>query len=78
MYNTLSKIWENIDGCAENYIYAIVLYMMSILLQAFSVIIDHGTSSQGHGLEVVDDLNAIELFSIPINFNCATSGCKKL
>ena len=33
---------------------------MSMLSQAFSVIIDHGISAPGHGREVVDSLNAIE------------------
>ena len=45
----LGKIWENTDGCVEHYICGTVLYLMSMLLQAFSVIIDHGISAPGHG-----------------------------
>ena len=52
MSNTLSTIWENTDGCAENYIYAAALYLMSILSQAFSVMIGRGISAPGHGREV--------------------------
>ena len=60
MSNTLSTIWENIDGCTEHYICATVLYLMSMLSQAFSVIIDHGINLSGHSIEVVDGLNAID------------------
>ena len=33
---------------------------MSILLQAFSVVIDHGASVPGHGREVLDGINYID------------------
>ena len=35
-----SKIWENTDGCAEQYICASVQYLMSVMSQCYSVIID--------------------------------------
>ena len=57
--NKLSTIWENIYGCAEHYRRTNTLYLISILLHDFSVIIDRGISAPGHGRELVDGLNAI-------------------
>ena len=59
MSNTLSTIWENTDGCAEQYRCATTLYLISMFSRAFSVIIYRGISTPGHGIEVVDGLNDI-------------------
>ena len=56
----LSTIWENTDGCAEQYICATALYLMSVLSQRHSIIFYRGISAPGHGKEVVDGLNAID------------------
>ena len=45
--STLSTIWENNYGCAENYICASALYVISILYQCFSIIIYRGISAPG-------------------------------
>ena len=37
---SLITIWENTDGCSEIYIYALALYLMSVMSQCYSVIID--------------------------------------
>ena len=58
--STLSKIWKNTDGSAEQYICATTLYLMSVLSQRHSIIFDRGISAPGHGKEVVDGLNAID------------------
>ena len=57
--STLSTIWENTDGCAEQYRCATTLYLMSVLSQRHPIIFDWGISAPGHGREVVDGLNAI-------------------
>ena len=57
--STLSKIWENTDGCADQYRCASALYLMSVLSQHFSNKTDRGISAPGHGKEVVDGLNVI-------------------
>ena len=57
--STLSTIWENTDGCAEQYICASALYLMSVLSQCHSIIIDRGISAPLHGKEVVGGLNSI-------------------
>ena len=57
---SLSKIWENTDGCAEQYRYASALYLMSVMSQTYSIITYRGISAPGHGKEVVDGLNAVD------------------
>ena len=61
---SLSSIWENTDGCAEKYRCASVLYLMSVMSQYYSIIIDQGISSPGHGKEVVDGINAVDKYYI--------------
>ena len=53
-----STIWDHIYGCAENYIWDTDLYLLSILLQSYNIIIDNGISAPGHEREVVYGLNA--------------------
>ena len=58
--STLSTIWENIDGFADQYRCASSLHLMSVLYQRHSIIFDWGISAPGHGKEVVDGLNNID------------------
>ena len=60
LITSLSKIWENTDGCAEQYRCASTLYLMSVISKTYSLIIDRGISAPGHGKEVVDGLNAFD------------------
>ena len=57
---SLSTIRENTDGCAEQYRCASALYLMSVILQTYSLIIDQGIIAPGHGKEVIDGLNAVD------------------
>ena len=57
---SLSTIWENTDGCAEQYRCASSLYLMSVMSQCYYIIIDQGISAPGHGKEVRDGLNAVD------------------
>ena len=50
----------NTDGCAEQYRCASAIYLMSVMSQCYSIIIDRGISVPGHGKEVVDGLNAVD------------------
>ena len=56
----MSTIWENTDGCAEQYRCASALYLMSVMSQTYSIIIDRGISAPEHGKEVFDGLNAVD------------------
>ena len=52
---------------------------MSMLSQAFSVIIDRGTSAPGHGMVVVYFPNNIDKKGyLTVNTNCATARYKRL
>ena len=53
-------IWENTDGCAEQYRCASALYLMSVIYQCYSIIIDQGISVPGNGKEVVYGLNDVD------------------
>ena len=55
----MSKILENIDGCAKQYIFASTLYLMSVISKCYSIIIVRGISAAGHVKEVVDGLNDV-------------------
>ena len=57
---SLSTIWENTDGFAEQYICPSALYLMSVISQTYSLIIDWGISAPGNGKEVVDVLNDVD------------------
>ena len=59
MTSTLSTIWKNTDGCEEQYICASALYLLSVLYQCYSIIIDRGINVHGNGKDVVDGINAI-------------------
>ena len=59
MSNTLSKIWVNTYGCAYHYRCSTAFYLMSMLPQAFSVIIDRGISAPVHVRELLNGLNGI-------------------
>ena len=59
LLSTLSKIWENTDGCAEQYICSSALYLVSVLSQCHSIIIYLGICAPVHGKEVVGGLNSI-------------------
>ena len=57
---SLSTIWENTDGCDEQYRCASALCLMSVMSQTYSIVIYHGISALGHGKEVVDGLNSVD------------------
>ena len=44
MTSSLSKIWEKTDGCKYQYRCDSALYLMSVLSQCYSAIIDRGIS----------------------------------
>ena len=56
-FSGISTIWENIYGCAEQYIGTTKLYLLYRLSQAFDIIFVYGINALGHGKEVVDGIN---------------------
>ena len=72
----LSTIWENTDGCAEQYICASALYLMSVMSQCYLVITYRGISTPGHGKEVVYGLNDVDncyIYQLMSNFQLPRS-----
>ena len=57
LFSYMSNTWKNSDGFEEQYFYATVLYVLSILAHAYNIIIDSGCGSLRHRREVVDGLN---------------------
>ena len=74
----MSTIWENNDGCSEQYRCASELYLMSAMYQCYSVIIDRGISAPGHGKEVVYGLNGVDKSYIYIDVQFSTSWMKNI
>ena len=60
MTTSLIRIWENTDVCAKQYRCASALYLMSVMSQCYSIIIDRGISSPGHDKEVLNGLNDVD------------------
>ena len=60
MTTSLITIWENTDCCDEQYVCASALYLISVMLQCYSIIIDRVIIAPGHGKEVVDGINAFD------------------
>ena len=54
------NIWENRNSCAEQYICATELYLMSMFSYAYNIIIYCGARAPGNGREVVDGLKTTE------------------
>ena len=58
MFSDTSTIWENTDGCAEQYCSTTALYLLSMLAHTYNIIIDSGVGALGHIIKVVGGLNA--------------------
>ena len=56
-----STIWENTDGCSEQYRYATALYLLSMLSHLYSIIIDRGVGAPAHCKYVVDVFNVNDI-----------------
>ena len=62
MHKTISTIWDNRDGCGEQYRCTTVFYLLSVLYHAHNILIDSGVGSYGYGKYVLDGLNDTEKF----------------
>ena len=55
----MSKVWEDIDGCANQYRCDLAIYLMNVLSSSYGIIMDRAINATGHGKNVVDGLNAM-------------------
>ena len=58
MFADISTIWGNTDGCVDKYCRATAMYLLSMLVHAYNIIIDIGVGAPGHDREVVSGFNA--------------------
>ena len=56
-FSEMNTIWETVDGCAEQYRCAPALYLISMLVQAYNIIIDRDDGETVNGIEIVYGLN---------------------
>ena len=59
----MSTVWENTGGCAKKYRCALAIYLMTVLSSSYGIIIDRAINAPVYGNNVVDGLNATEIFS---------------
>ena len=79
LFSDISTIWENNDGCAEQYIHETELYLLSMLEQAYNIMINQGVGSPGHRREDVDGINSKrKKVSTNVNDKCETYRCCRL
>ena len=58
-------IWQNTDGCDEQYICATALYVLSIFHHVYNILVDLGVGAPGNRKYFLDGLNTIEIFFFP-------------
>ena len=56
----MSTVWEDTDGCAEQYRCDLAIYLLTVLSSSYDIIIDRAINVPGHGNNVVDVLNGID------------------
>eukprot|EP00957_Ditylum_brightwellii_P088640 6751581-Ditylum_brightwellii.AAC.1 len=55
-----SIVMEDTDGCSTQYRSASSLYLFSTVCMNYGIMIDHTVGAPGHGIYVVDGLNAVD------------------
>ena len=53
-------VWEDTDGCAKQYRWALSIYLMTVLSSSYGIIMDHAINAPGHLKNVFDVLNATD------------------
>ena len=54
----MSTLWEDTNGCDNQYMCALSIYLMTVLSYFYGVIMDREINALGRGNNVVDRLNA--------------------
>ena len=57
LFYDMSNTWVNTDGCVEQYCCETSLYLLSMLTNAYNIIIYRSVGDPGHGRDVIDGLN---------------------
>ena len=56
----MSTLWEDTNSCAKQYMCALDIYLMTVLIYSYVIILDHEINVPGHGNNFLDGLNATE------------------
>ena len=56
----MSIVWEDAHDCALQYMCALAIYLMNILLYLYGIILDLAINASGNGNNVVYVLNATD------------------
>ena len=56
--NGMSTVWEDTDGCEKQYIFALSIYLLTVLSYSYGVIMDHSINAHGNENIVVYGLHA--------------------
>ena len=58
--SSMSTVWEDADGCANQYRYALAIYLMNVLSSSYEIIMFREINASGHGNNVLYVINATE------------------
>ena len=53
----MSKVWEDSDGCANQHIFPLTIYLMTVVSSLYEIIMDNSINEPDHGNNVVERLN---------------------
>ena len=53
-------IWDQTDGCANQYRFPIAYYLISYLSTSYQIVLDRAVDTPSHGKDVVDGFNAAQ------------------
>ena len=56
----MSTVWEDTGGCEKQYRFDLAIYLMTVLLYLYGIIMDCEINSLGHGNNAVDEINGTE------------------
>ena len=53
-------MWDQTDGCANQYNFSIAYYLMSYLSKSYQIVLDRDVDTPGHGKYVGDGFNSVQ------------------
>ena len=56
----MSKVWEETNGYAKQYMCAFAIYIITVLSSSSGIILCRVFDAPGHGKNVVDEINATD------------------
>ena len=60
LVSSMSKLWEDTDVCAKQYMCDFSMKLMTVLLSSYGTIMDRAINASCHVNNIVDGLNALD------------------